>query len=153
MVELEKSIGYTFKNKELLKVALTHSSLSKVPTHQVHGGCTPKEVLVPFILLSNKDITSNVVAHKINMSEDDIMLSNPKVILSVIPEPSGVVLTCEGKTYSMSRVGARWTAMLEGITEGTHIINVKPDSGVSVELAINVIGVSGNMDIDDLFDL
>ena len=43
--------------------------------------------------------------------------------------------------------------MLEGITEGTHIINVKPDSGVSVELAINVIGVSGNMDIDDLFDL
>ena len=135
------------------KVALTHSSLSKVPTHQVHGGCTPEEVLVPFILLSNKDITSNVVAHKINMSEDDIMLSNPKVILSVIPEPSGVVLTCEGKTYSMSRVGARWTAMLEGITEGTHIINVKPDSGVSVELAINVIGVSGNMDIDDLFDL
>ena len=26
MTELEKSIGYTFKNKELLKVALTHSS-------------------------------------------------------------------------------------------------------------------------------
>ena len=33
MVELEKSIGYTFKNKELLKVALTHSSYAN--EHQV----------------------------------------------------------------------------------------------------------------------
>lgn len=138
---------------QVYKVALTHSSLSKVPTHQVHGGCTPEEVLVPFILLSNKDVTSNVVAHKINLSEDDIMLSNPKVVLSVIPEPTGVELICEEKTYTMSRVGARWTAILEGITEGSHIIDVKPDGGASTELTINVIGVSGNMDIDDLFDL
>ena len=33
MVELEKSIGYTFKNKALLKVALTHSSYAN--EHQV----------------------------------------------------------------------------------------------------------------------
>ena len=33
MTELEKSIGYTFKNKELLKVALTHSSYAN--EHQV----------------------------------------------------------------------------------------------------------------------
>ena len=33
MIELEKSIGYTFKNKELLKVALTHSSYAN--EHQV----------------------------------------------------------------------------------------------------------------------
>ena len=71
----------------------------------------------------------------------------------MIPEPTGVELICEGKTYTMSRVGARWTAILEGITEGSHIIDVKPDGGASTELTINVIGVSGNMDIDDLFDL
>ena len=33
MIELEKSIGYTFKNKELLKVALTHSYYAN--EHQV----------------------------------------------------------------------------------------------------------------------
>ena len=33
MIELEKSIGYTFKNKDLLKVALTHSSYAN--EHQV----------------------------------------------------------------------------------------------------------------------
>ena len=45
---------------EYYKVALTHSSLSKAPTHQVHGGCTPEEVLVPFLLLSNKNVPTQI---------------------------------------------------------------------------------------------
>ena len=36
------------------KVALTHASLNKKPVREVHGGCTPEEILVPFILISNK---------------------------------------------------------------------------------------------------
>ena len=91
LVHLNESDGQKYK------VALTHSSLSKIPTHQVHGGCTPEEVLVPFILLSNKDVASNV-SYKIDAVGEDIMLSNPLVRLSIIPEPAGVSLTCEGKT-------------------------------------------------------
>ncbi|MDR1181471.1 MAG: BREX-4 system phosphatase PglZ [Bacteroidales bacterium] len=36
------------------KVALTHASLNTKPVHEVHGGCTPEEILVPFIVISNK---------------------------------------------------------------------------------------------------
>ena len=135
------------------KVALTHSSLSKVPTHQVHGGCTPEEVLVPFILLSNKDVTTNIVSYQIKVVNTDIMLSNPSVEIVVIPEPTGVTLTCEGKSYKMDRVGTQWNTLLQDITEGTHTIDVKPDGSNSAELKINIVGVGGNSDIDDMFDL
>jgi uncharacterized protein YuzE len=36
------------------KVALTHASLNTKPLREVHGGCTPEEILVPFLVISNK---------------------------------------------------------------------------------------------------
>ncbi len=134
------------------KVALTHSSLSKVPTHQVHGGCTPEEVLVPFILLSNKDV-ANSVKYQIKVSDEDIMLSNPVVNVTVIPQPSSVTLTCEGKTYNMDRVGTQWTTILQNITEGTHAVDIKPEGEGGTELKIKIVGLVGDTDIDDMFDL
>lgn len=135
------------------KIALTHSSLSKIPTHQVHGGCTPEEVLVPFILLSNKDTVQDVVSYKINVINEDIMMSSPIVELSIIPEPTGVILTWNGKTYKMNRIGTHWTSELGGITEGSHFVAVSPEGVGSIEVKINVVGVGGNIDIDDMFDL
>ncbi|MCQ2273836.1 MAG: BREX-4 system phosphatase PglZ [Bacteroidales bacterium] len=136
------------------KVALTHSSLSKVPTHQVHGGCTPEEVLVPFILLSNKDITKSIVNHQVKITSEDIMLSNPVVSLTIIPEPKGATLLCEGKSYRMNRCGTTWTVVLDGVSEGCHIVEVKPDGANSISnIPINVVGVGANTDINDMFDL
>lgn len=134
------------------KVALTHSSLSKVPTHQVHGGCTPEEILVPFILLSNKNVPTQI-KHQVIVSQEDIMLSNPVVELTVIPEPKSVVLTCEGKTYQMNRIGTQWTTLLQDITEGKHIIDVKPAGASSVQCEIKIIGIGGESSINDMFDL
>ena len=139
-------------DEEYYKVALTHSSLSKAPTHQVHGGCTPEEVLVPFILLSNKNIPGSI-KYEIKLSPDDVMLSNPAISLTVIPEPTGVMLTCEGKTYIMDRVGTQWKTLLQDITEGTHSIDIKPDGAPSHQFTIKVVGLSGNTDINDIFDL
>ena len=134
------------------KVALTHASLSKVPTHQVHGGCTPEEVLVPFVLLSNKDI-ANSVKYQIKLAEEDIMLSNPQVNLIVIPQPESVTLTCEGKTYNMERKGMQWSALLQGITEGEHVIDIKPADTESVSTTIKIVGIGGNLSINDIIDL
>ena len=36
------------------KVALMHASLNTKPVREVHGGCTPEEILVPFILISSE---------------------------------------------------------------------------------------------------
>lgn len=137
---------------EHYKVALTHSSLSKIPTHQVHGGCTPEEVLVPFILLSNKTIPGHI-KYEIKMMPDDVMLSNPAISLTVIPEPQGVTLTCEGNSYRMDRVGTQWTTLLQEITEGTHIVDIKPDGSSSTQISINVVGIGGESDINEMFEL
>lgn len=134
------------------KVALTHSSLSKVPTHQVHGGCTPEEVLVPFILLSNKDLTNNI-KYQIKYFDEDIMLSNPVVNVTVIPQPQSVELTYNGKTYNMDRVGTQWTTLLQNAAEGTHTIDIKPAGAESTEIKIRIVGLGNNTDINEMFDL
>lgn len=140
------------KDEQFYKVALTHSSLAKVPTHEVHGGCTPEEVLVPFILLSNKNIASSIV-YQVKLIESDIMLSNPIVRLSVIPEPTSVSLTCDGQTYGMKREGTNWVVKLENITEGSHSLDVKPKDAASIQLDVKVIGVGNNADINEMFTL
>ena len=134
------------------KVALTHSSLSKVPTHQVHGGCTPEEVLVPFILLSNKDLTNNI-KYQIKYFDEDIMLSNPVVNVTVIPQPQSVELTYNGKIYNMDRVGTQWTTLLQNAAEGTHTIDIKPAGAESTEIKIRIVGLGNNTDINEMFDL
>ena len=134
------------------KVALTHSSLSKVPTHQVHGGCTPEEVLVPFILLSNKE-SANMVKHEVKEYSEEIMLSNPAFSVTIVPQPSSVDLICNGRTYKMDRSGTRWTTVLQDISEGSHVIKVKPEGAGITELTIRVIGIVDNTDINDMFDL
>lgn len=139
-------------DNEYYKVALTHSSLSKAPTHQVHGGCTPEEVLVPFILLSNKNVPG-YIKYEIKMSPEDVMLSNPSISLTVIPEPKGVTLSCEGKSYKMDRVGTQWTTLLQNISEGTHVIEVQPDGAQSHQYTIKVVGIGGESDINDMFEL
>ena len=140
------------KDGQFYKVALTHSSLAKVPTHEVHGGCTPEEVLVPFILLSNKNVASNIV-YQVKLIESEIMLSNPVVRLSIIPEPIGVSLTCNGHIYEMKREGTNWLVKLESITEGIHILDVKPKEAASIQLEVKVIGVGNNSDINEMFTL
>lgn len=139
-------------DKQTYKVALTHSSLSKVPTHQVHGGCTPEEVLVPFIVLSNKNVSTSV-KYKISLSSLEILLSNPVVTLIIMPEPHNVSLTYEGTEYIMDRIGTQWTCVLQNVTEGQHSITVKPEGAVSQELKINIIGIGGDTNINDIMDI
>lgn len=140
------------KDEQFYKVALTHSSLAKVPTHEVHGGCTPEEVLVPFILLSNKNVASSIV-YQVKLIESEIMLSDPVVRLSVIPEPTSVSLTCDGQTYGMKREGTNWVVKLENIMEGSHNLDVKPKDAESIQLEVKVIGVGNNADINEMFTL
>lgn len=45
---------------DYFKVALTHASLNSKPVREVHGGCTPEEILVPFIVISNRKSTKMI---------------------------------------------------------------------------------------------
>ena len=81
------------------------------------------------------------------------MLSNPVVHVTVIPEPESVLLTCEGKTYKMDRVGTQWTTLLQNVREGKHTLDIQPAGSESTEIEIRIVGVSGNTDINEMFDL
>ena len=87
------------------------------------------------------------------MIESEIMLSNPVVRLSVIPEPISVSLTCDKQVYEMKREGTNWVVKLENITEGVHVLGVKPKNTASIQLEVKVIGIGNNTDIDELFTL
>ena len=102
--------------------------------------------------MSNKELT-NSVKYQIKYMGDEIMLSNPVVNVTIIPQPNNVSLTCEGKMYNMDRVGTQWTVLLQDITEVVHTIDIKPTGAESTEITIKVVGIGINTDINDMFDL
>lgn len=61
--------------KENFKVALTHASLNTKPVREVHGGCTPEEILVPFLLISNKKTTKTI---KTNQPTEKVVADTQK---------------------------------------------------------------------------
>ncbi len=130
------------------KVALTHSSLGKKPVHQVHGGCTPEEVIVPFVIISNKGIKPRST-YKVSIVESEIPISAPTVKFSIMPEPSSAFLEANGKEIQLERIDGKWTAEIPDATEGEQLITIKPENGVPVSMKVKFIGFSGSS-IDDL---
>ena len=53
----------------------------------------------------------------------------------------------------MDRSGTSWSTILQEATEGVHTIDVKPEGAESMQIKINIVGISGNSSIDDMFDL
>ncbi|MDP2835876.1 MAG: BREX-4 system phosphatase PglZ [Methanobacteriaceae archaeon] len=69
-------------------VASKHVSLNKTPFKEVHGGATPEEVLVPYILI-------NTQTEKIDYTIEpnifnNISKSDPKIKFRIIPSPHAV---------------------------------------------------------------
>lgn len=129
------------------KVALTHSSLGKKPIHQVHGGCTPEEVIVPFIVISNKGVKP-LSSYKVTPMETDIPISNPTVEFTIMPEPNSAIMDINGQSVELKRSSGRWAGEIPDAAEGmTHAV-IKPENGIPVEFDIKIIGLSGSS-IDD----
>ena len=133
------------------RVALTHASLATKPTHEVHGGATPEEVLVPFIIVSNKQ-NSQPLVHKITVIEEKVALSDSVVSLRIMPEPSSVKLRLEGKEYDMQRSGTKWSVKLDNAQAGINRMIIIPEDGTTQTIDIEFYGL-GSGNINDMFDL
>lgn len=134
------------------KVALTHASIGKLPVHEVHGGCTPEEILVPFFILSNKSIETH--EFKINLVNDRVAVSNATVTVEIMPEPTSVEMTFENQKYEMKRTGTQWSAVVKNAKEGSYKFTVCPSGGYNKELEIEFYGIGfGSSDINDMFDI
>lgn len=133
------------------KIALTHSSIGNAPVHEVHGGCTPEEVLVPFFILTNKN--KDVKDFKIELINKRVPISNAVISVEIMPEPTSVKITVDGNKYDAKRMGTQWSVKVTNAKEGKHKLTVTPAGGYNKELEIEIygIGFSGE-DINDLFN-
>ncbi len=123
---------------ERYKVALTHSSLGRKPVHEVHGGCTPEEVLVPYIIITNKK--QNLTSYKYELISKELELSEPVVTVNIMPQPSKVKLSIDGQEYNMTRSGSKWSVRIEGLEEGEYKVEFSIPGGTPYSETIKVVG-------------
>ena len=133
---------------ERYKVALTHSSLGRKPVHEVHGGCTPEEVLVPYIIITNKK--QNLATYRYEVLTKEIEVSDPTITVNVMPQPSRVKLTIDDQEYNMTRSGNKWSARVEGLEEGEYKADFTIPGGTSYSeiIKVNGTGFGGNDFLD-----
>lgn len=133
---------------ERYKVALTHASLGRKPVHEVHGGCTPEEVLVPYIIITNKK--QNLTAYKYELLTKEIEVSNPTITVNVMPQPSRVKVIIDDQEYNMTRRGNKWSARIDGLEEGEYRADFTIPGGTSYSstIRVNGTGFGGNDFLD-----
>ena len=127
-------------------VSLRHVSLNNIPSHETHGGATPEEVLVPYIILENSydsiEYIVSTLKNKINISKD---LELP---IEISPEPTTLpVAICNGEKLEISKTGGNYLIKLNSSLEkGLHTFIIKIDD---IEKEIDVMIEKGGMITND----
>jgi len=107
-------------------IALKHSSLGNKPIREVHGGATPEEVLVPFIIISNKK-ESTETDFSITIEKTEIPKKEPLVSINITPKPSIANIDIKGKITKLNfnETTQKWEVKLDKSLSGKIPIKVK----------------------------
>jgi hypothetical protein len=109
-------------------IALKHNSLGTKPRREVHGGCTPEEVLVPIIVISNKPETElkTPIEYKVEILETEIQKTNSIVEFTISNNPSIAFLEINGiqKRLQYNARNDRWSVILDKSLSGKQNIKV-----------------------------
>ncbi|MDR0606157.1 MAG: BREX-4 system phosphatase PglZ [Bacteroidales bacterium] len=138
-------------DKKNYLIALKHNSLGKKPIREVHGGCTPEEVLVPILVISNKfEIDSDAIKeYKVDISRTEIQKTNPILEFSISDNPSVAFVEINGiqKRLQYNTETDRWFVMLDKSLSGKQNVKViiaKKEYSFS-------INIKAGMQEEDLF--
>ena len=149
---LEHDVNFVVHTNEYdgkkYKVALCHASLGKKPTHEVHGGATPEEVLVPFIVITNDDL-AKPLTFAVKPKETSIPVSDKKVSFTIMPAPQSATVIFNGQEIPLTKNGLQWVAMLSSATEGKHQLTVMPFRGQPVQIEIEIYGMGFSSALSD----
>lgn len=136
-------IKYESDNGAKWLVATKNVSLSDNPKHEAHGGCTREEVLIPYIIVGEKN--ENRVKHTIKNLTQKVNGLNRNVLVDITPFPqvSPVMIDEMGNISNMQNVADNeWTAELIVVKsqrlkicigEEEHQIEVEGSMGVSLD--------------------
>ncbi len=132
------------KDKQAI-VALKHVSLNNVPPREVHGGATPEEVLVPFILIETK---KDKIEYLIEPDEFNISTSNPIIEFKISPPPDVPQAFIEERELNLEFDSNNFVYKLglKGLNSGEHTIKVKIGYKF-FELKVNVKGGFKEIDL------
>ncbi len=134
--------------EEKYVVPLKHISLYKTPSHEVHGGATPEEVLVPCIVLERDD--NLIVDYEIYSLKDEINISmDLELPITISPEPQSLpVVICEYNKLPVSKEGNQYIIKLNSdLNKGSQNFTIKIDDEEVKELEITI--KKGGMEVDD----
>lgn len=141
-----------FENQKYV-VALNHVSLYNVPSHEVHGGVTPEELLVPYIVY--EDIDSKII-YEVSSSISDINVSkNDLLPLEIFPIPSSLPLAIYNnkKLQVIQKDNKFFIKLNSQINKGKQKIIIKIDDEEVEELEITIEkGGMKEENYDDLFN-
>ena len=140
-----------FENQKYV-VALNHVSLNNVPSHEVHGGVTPEELLVPYIVYEDSDLN---IIYEVSSTVSDINVSKDELLpFSVYPIPSSVPLAIyNNKQLQVIKKDNKFFIKLNsGMNKGKQRIIIKIDDEEVDELEININkGGMSEESYDDFF--
>ena len=124
-------------------VALKHNSLGKKPIREVHGGCTPEEVLVPLIIISNKKDFSQV-EYSIFVEKTDISKKEPIIFIDITPKPVSANFEIAGKTKKLNFNNStnKWEASIDKPFSGKISIRIivgKTEKSFTINIISGII--------------
>lgn len=99
-------------------VALRHASLYNTPSREVHGGATPEEVIVPYLVISKID---NRIVYHLHAPNTTISIKNPLVHFTIEPHPPILpVWQWKGKDIHVQQQENMWFANFRGFKAGEY---------------------------------
>lgn len=145
---------YIIHNSDIDKkhylIALKHNSLGKKPIREVHGGCTPEEVLVPLIIISNKKKVSDIV-YSINMEKTVISKKEPVISIDITPKPKSANIEIGRKILKLkyNNQNRKWETLIDKSILNKREIEIKV-AIVKIEKSFTLKIISGIIE-EDLF--
>jgi len=106
-------------------VALKHVSLNNTPYREVHGGATPEEVLVPYIIIETEKYK---IEYKIELINSEVWVTNPVIQFKIYPQPLYIpeaLLNEQSLNVSYEKENDVYKIDLKGLKIGMHTIILK----------------------------
>jgi hypothetical protein len=133
------------------KVALKHASLKNKPVHEVHGGCTPEEVIVPFVLISNID-ENKPIKYRIDLLTPKVAVSDGEIGFSIMPEPKSAYVLVDGQELELTLDKMQWKAKVPNPKAGQQSVQIVPFCGTPQFFEVEFYGMGFNSSFNNLDD-
>ena len=130
-----------FSGDRLYTVALTHRSISRKPPGEVHGGATPEEILVPFIIVGEK-----AVSYRLELEKKEITARTLKFRL--FPEPKITIIVKLGNSDLRAVKEGKWFVVR--IPPGTRAGNYRLKVRIGAQEVSEEVTIKGGLEERDM---